>query len=122
MLIFINQDVKALLLTYQRLQLERAECGGEPYSDEIENTPRIWLVHDAGCYLMTNGLHAKNSVIYAKGCDPQKDEDCYETARHLVGGSDFANDIPIEWIETVANHPTAELKIEATENELRLIA
>ena len=69
--------------------------------------PVVVLVHDEGVYLMSNGspadpldpAHAsgkywKRFVTYAKGCDPIKDKNWYDTAHDLVGGDDFAEYLP----------------------------
>jgi hypothetical protein len=63
-------------------------------------SPAIFFVHDHGVYIMSNGEPKdkdgeETNVAYAKGCDPKKDEDYYEEARHLVGGDDFAETIPV---------------------------
>lgn len=63
------------------------------YKDADE--PSVILVHDRGVYLMSNGeprdiVSGETSyVAYAKGCDPDKDEDWHENADSLVGGDDF---------------------------------
>lgn len=69
-----------------------------------EAVPGLFLVHDQGVYLMSNGLPADKEgldpkspmcfVVYARGCDPKKDQDWWERARDLVGGDDFAENLP----------------------------
>jgi hypothetical protein len=56
------------------------------------------FVHDDGIYLMpTNptipGQNRSNWVVYAKDCNPNTDTDWYDTARGLVGGDDFGENI-----------------------------
>lgn len=69
--------------------------------------PAILFVHDDGVYCMSNGLPgdvvSEKCVFraFAKGCDPNKDEDFYEEARFLVGGDDFGETFVVnpEWIK-----------------------
>ena len=61
----------------------------------------LYFVHDKGIYLMTKAKRTdeeiKNGdyIAYAEGCNPHKDEDYYQTSRDLVGGDDFAENIPV---------------------------
>jgi len=70
----------------------------------------LLLVHDRGVYLMSTGLPGDKAdkddpcfVAYAEGCDPVKDENEWMVnARHLVGGDDFTEMIPLsEFIDPV---------------------
>ncbi len=45
-----------------------------------------------------------NAVVYAEGCDPQRDEDWYETSRTLFGDDDFAVAVPAEWFSLLLQH------------------
>lgn len=76
---------------------------------ESEPGPALFLVHDDGVYCMSNGEPgdpAHDGTVslycaYAKSCDPEKDADCWENSRALVGGNDFAETIPItaDWLK-----------------------
>lgn len=68
--------------------------------------PALFLVHDHGVYLMSNGLprdlvagsgSERSRVAYAEGCDPTVGEfdDWYSTSRDLVGGDDFVETLPL---------------------------
>ncbi len=65
----------------------------------------VLLVHDQGVYLMSSGLPRDiasddtSYIVQAKGCDPDKDPDWYETSRALVGGDDFGEHLP--WAEEI---------------------
>ncbi len=65
---------------------------------------KLVLVHDSGVYLMSNGCpilpgeKTKNFVVYAIGMDPDKDEDYYDAARDAVGGDDFGEHLPHQWL------------------------
>jgi len=64
----------------------------------------LWLVHDQGVYLMSTGIphleleegSESSKVVQARGCDPKKNEDWWETSRELVGGDDFVEHIPLD--------------------------
>ena len=75
--------------------------------------PAVLFVHDDGVYLMSNGeprdlIHgmgrngkpqSTSFVAYAKGCNPKKDAEWYDTARALVGGDDFGE--TLHWAEEI---------------------
>lgn len=90
------------------LAAEAWEVGYLPPTDE----PGLILVHDQGIYLMSGGaprdlINEKTSyVVYAKNCNPEKDEDWWENSRDLVGGDDFAEFIPVsaDWLEHCKKH------------------
>jgi len=75
--------------------------------------PAVLLVHDQGVYLMSNGTprdivgpdgedkrdekrdEGRSFCAYAKGCDPVKDGDWWNTSCDLVGGDDFGETLPM---------------------------
>ena len=75
------------------------------YTKEKVSCASIILVHDQGLYLMSNGkpvdyLKADEAepmrmafCAYARGCDPNQDEEFWENSRELVGGDDFVETI-----------------------------
>lgn len=83
---------------------------GGKHIDPSKVPAGFWLVKDSGIYLMSNGSpglkenpedqdSTKQKVFYAKGFDPAKDEDWYDSARYAVGGDDFGIFIPLEWFD-----------------------
>ena len=81
--------------------------------DRVE-TQGLALVHDEGLYLMSTGIpHLERSdkpesskVAYAVGCHPEADPDCWDNARDLVGGDDFAEYIQLaSFTEIFAGDP-----------------
>lgn len=70
----------------------------------IKNKTKTYLVKDTGLYIMTDGPDGKNAkesglVVYAKGCNPDTDEDYYENSRFLAGGDDFGEEINLDaWL------------------------
>jgi len=69
--------------------------------DHFDQHPNAGLafVHDQGIYLMpTNPTipgkkEGHHWVTYAKDCNPDTDEDWWDTARGLVGGDDFGENV-----------------------------
>lgn len=54
----------------------------------------VQLVHDQGVYIMCIDQPREFRVIvYAEGCNPQKDADWWHTSARLVGGDDFGEDL-----------------------------
>lgn len=85
--------------------------------DTSKIEPSVILVKDDGAYLMSNGSpgllaeaqSGRHQVTYAKHCNPKTDPDCWETARRLVGGDDFAEPLPIRMFQEMLNaKPSAE--------------
>ena len=72
----------------------------EPHTTRPVAAPSVALVRDSGVYLMSNGKprdkinDTASFVAYADGCNPDKDEDWYDTAHDLVGGDDFFKLLP----------------------------
>jgi hypothetical protein len=99
---------------------------GQPAKvDDIDFTkvpPRFELVHDQGVYLMAGTRESllregeevtedstPNFVVYAEGMNPDIDEAWYEEARHAVGGDDFGQPLPLEWMKQyLENFPKAK--------------
>jgi hypothetical protein len=97
---------------------------GMGWSEEAPK-PAIFFVHDHGVYIMSNGDPKdmegdKTYVAYAKGCDPQKDEDYYEEAHYLVGGDDFAETFPVtdQTLAACDNYEEFHVKVFKTKVEL----
>lgn len=93
--------------------------------------PHASIVKDDGIYLMAAtetrlvGGETKNFVVYAEGMDPNKDEDVWDAARNAVGGSDFSESIPLEWlkmaIEDAEHSGTNQMIVQFTEDGMALM-
>ena len=71
------------------------------------------LAKDQGVYICgdpvakenpKNEWDTDNKLAYAKGCNPETDDDWYEEARHKVGGDDFGEQLPLQWLELFLTH------------------
>jgi len=93
------------------IKLKEGEIAKSEHIDDTKVAPRFDLVHDSGIYLMAatkepllrEGEVATenvipNFVVYAEGFNPDKDADYYEAARYAVGGDDFSEPLPLEWM------------------------
>lgn len=95
------------------------------FADSAVPWPGLFVVHDQGVYLMSNGEPGdalKDElgvyVAYAAGCDPDNDANWWEVSRALVGGDDFAEVIPIKenWEKECDNFE--EFHVRVTPNEI----
>jgi hypothetical protein len=94
----------------------------------IETKGNVMLVHDQGVYLISNGKpldkidEQKNYVVYAHGCNPETDADWYDTAHALVGGDDFAEELPFkDDMKEQIDLGVAELVIQINETDVQLM-
>lgn len=80
----------------------------------------ISLVHNQGVYLIAHSKieesRPEESIVYAEGCDPSKDTDWQETSRALVGGDDFSQELPPEWLETLLVSDEQQLYIKISKS------
>jgi hypothetical protein len=107
-----------LTFDIERVKKMVAHSKGKKHKDTIYGQPLVgeqykeylYLVHDQGVYLMSgaeerqpneNPLKISCYAAYAQGCDPDKDSEWYDEARHLVGGDDFAEPLPLKMFEDI---------------------
>jgi len=85
-------------------------CGERQPGEERLAPPCLWLVKDEGIYLMSPGIQPETDstqcaprppVSYACGFDPTRDDRLavWDRARDAVGGDDFAEPVPLEWVD-----------------------
>ena len=108
---------------------QRAEIYGEDRcavaqpGEERLAPPCLWLVKDEGIYLMSPGIHpdaeteerpARPPVAYASGFDPTRDDRMavWDRARDAVGGDDFAEAVPLEWVDAALGARSPEFALE----------
>jgi Protein of unknown function (DUF3085) len=110
----------------------------KPITAPVE-APAVLLVHDQGVYLMSNGEprdivdadatgrkdeasnEGRSFCVYAAGCDPDADEDWYDTARALVGGDDFGETLP--WareLKALIDAGAKTITLRMTENSIEI--
>jgi hypothetical protein len=118
-------DAKMAEPGQRRATLEQLIKGGAydddlNLNDEIRNNiraalpPEVWLVKDAGVYLMPNVWFedGKIAIAYAEGCDPKKNPDTYYfNAREIMGRDDSSNALPIEPFEALLEEAVERIVI-----------
>ena len=105
-----------------------------PTADDVDIRkipPQFFLVKDSGAYLMAAteatlpGEKSANFVVYCDGCNPDLDADYYERARRLFGGDDFAEALPLEWLNRAIDNASALntpwMVVSVTNKSLRLV-
>lgn len=87
-----------------------------PSQEELNKVRNLHLVGDHGVYLMSGTVEQMPPkkkkdkkqpimhIVYAKGCDPDKDKDYYWKKRDEFGGDDGVESIPVSIIKTIAKH------------------
>lgn len=101
-----------------------------PKSTDVDTSkipPQFTLVKDQGAYLMAGteatlaGEKVANFVVYCDGCNPDVDEDYYETAREIFGGDDFGEPLPLEWMQRAIESGKEYLCLKVTEENIELV-
>lgn len=95
----VFEDIDAIKELYEHAK----GCANHRSTYGEQTGPGLWLVHDQGVYLMSNGIpHLErpgqpesSKIVPARGCDPKKDSDYWSAASDLVGGDDFVEFIEI---------------------------
>jgi hypothetical protein len=105
---------------------ERAEiygedrCGSIQRGEEKKGKPGLWLVKDAGIYLMSNGSPAMkidNNVTYAEGYGPDAD---YGDIRDAAGGDDFVIMLPVDFFKKM-DRKESVVFLKLTEDAIHLL-
>jgi hypothetical protein len=97
------------------------------WMEELQPVPGLFLVHDQGVYVMSNGeprdivtvddMAETTYSAYAEHCNPKVDEDWWDNARDLVGGDDFAEVVPVnqEWLNKLGRYEEIEVTVTGSE-------
>ena len=97
---------------------------------EGEHTPEpsLFLVKDQGVYLMSasekrlSGKNGKgNLVAYAREANPKFD-DCWDSAREICGGDDFAENIDLSPFEEALASGAKSVEIKLSARSLEIAA
>jgi len=105
----------------------REGCPDVKNIDLSKVLPSLWLVKDEGCYLMSNSIipaGQKNAnVAYAHESNPKTmDVDkWYGNARYIMGGSDCALALPIEWFDEVVASGKATFRLQILAKSIKLV-
>ena len=122
-----------------RILMEHTKNAPEhvPLYNQGEKPPAgLWLVGDQGVYLMSNGqpnllhdgtLRNENTkeftsgfVVYAKGINPDIDEEWFDTKRATFGGDDGSDFIALDSLENIITPKKRVLTIDITPTTFRI--
>lgn len=101
-----------------------------PSSSKIASThlaPQVLLAHSHGVYLITNAElegspASRDTVAYARGMNPELDEDWNYACDAALGGSDCSYTIPVEWLELAVEKGFKEFRLRMSETTITLIS
>jgi len=111
--------------------IEHGERATLEQIDKSKIPAALKLVKDNGIYLMSNSVSSNKKgleengecpLVYAEGFNPEED-DVYDKCRYAVGGDDFAEGFPLDWVDILLeDKPRARLfKIGMSKTEMRLV-
>lgn len=91
--------------------------------------PQFYLVKDRGAYVMAatetplpvDEEGSANFVVYCEGCNPDVDEDYYETARAIFGGDDFGDPIPLDWMKMAIDSGESSMRLKVNGEGYELV-
>ena len=117
----------------QRIEIYGEDaCDPQPGEQDVAR-PALWLVKDEGIYLMSTGLYPEGhgralpggrmAVAYAVGFDPRREDrlDVWDRARDAVGGDDFADPLPLEWVDAAVRARAPEFVLEFKPDAVELV-
>lgn len=83
----------------------------------------FFIAKDHGAYVgfSTGATPDKQCLFYFKGCDPAKNAQFYENARHAFGGDDFGEHLPLTHLRSaLANPASKKVRITVNSSSIRL--
>ena len=95
--------------------------------------PGLWLVKDEGIYLMSTGIYPEGheraqpdgraATAYAEGFDPRSRDrmDVWDDAHAAVGGDDFSEPVPLEWVDATIEARSPVFAIRMRGDEMALV-
>ncbi len=107
-------------------------CSVRQPGEERLAPPCLWLVKDEGIYLMSPGMYPEPAsadpaprppVSYARGFDPTRDDRMavWDRARDAVGGDDFSEEVPVEWVDAALAARAPEFALEFGPDSIGLL-
>lgn len=102
-------------------------ASGSKHVDLKKIPAGFWLVKDSAIFLMSNGTpglkdgEKPNKIVFAKGYDPNIDEDVWERCCDILGGDDFVTFIPLEWFEISEKDGKRTFSLRVTPRSISLV-
>jgi hypothetical protein len=115
--LFFDMAIVAKLIDHAEKSTERRGSVDEfhysRYSDMAEVPPGLLWVKDSGICLLSNGklqegqtYESENLIVYAKGYDPKINHEYQWMQDQAVGGDDFVEFIPMDWVREAVGDKT----------------
>lgn len=104
--------------------------GSPSHQPDLEGNaigPSLTIAGDHGVYMLSNGLpmlpkangKPGTAVVYAEGCDPDKDDDWYDLKRSTFGGDDGIDDLGlVDMILDNRGKGISQLRVDFTRNSM----
>jgi hypothetical protein len=109
-------------ITLSKLQIARLAAFCAKHNQE-----KWFLAKDEGAYVGACSQTAKksdgkpeNCIFYFPGCDPVKNADWYDTARHQFGGDDFGEHFDASALADMVKQGVDQLRINVGATEIRM--
>lgn len=94
--------------------------------DHLQKSPdaRLVLVKDEGIYICPLPNPGPSTILYADGCNPAHEDEqmtVFEGCRGLLGGDDFVDDLPFEWLRMALDFRWCWMRVRVEKDQLVLV-
>lgn len=80
-----------------------------------------FMAKDQGAYVGASNGPDDKCIFYFRGCDPDKDDDWYDTAHRIFGGDDFGDHFDRDTVLKAADNPQVDvLRFVVTSTQMRI--
>ncbi|MGF6282316.1 hypothetical protein ABH908_000200 [Pseudomonas frederiksbergensis] len=108
----------------QKIELSRVQVQQLVDHCEKHNLKQWFIAKNQGAYVgaLAGPAEEQKWIFFFKGCDPQKDQDWYDTARAKFGGDDFSEMQDIESLKsTLADTTMTAIEVVVTTRQIKII-
>ncbi|GAA0189473.1 MULTISPECIES: DUF3085 domain-containing protein [Cupriavidus] len=106
-----------------QITLSRTQAASLVAFCDAAGSNEFFIAKDHGAYVgfSTGSTPEQQCLFYFKGCNPAKDADFYENARHSFGGDDFGERLPLDALRKALDNPrTEKIRIAVTSKSIRV--
>lgn len=107
----------------QKIELSRVQVQQLVDHCEKYDLKQWFIAKDHGAYVgaSAGAEDHQKCIFYFKGCDPQKDQDWYDTARAKFGGDDFGEMMEVESLKsTLAEAKMTAIEVVVTTSQIKI--
>ncbi|EKZ99019.1 DUF3085 family protein [Cupriavidus metallidurans] len=108
-----------------QITLSRTQAASLVAFCDAAGSNEFFIAKDHGAYVgfSTGPTPEQQCLFYFKGCNPAKDADFYENARHSFGGDDFGERLPLVDLRKALENPrTQKVRITVSATSIRLLS